>query len=67
VAVLDPTLVVLGGGVSEAGDVLLAPTRESMLRELTGRGHHPGPELRMAALGNDAGLIGAADLARHPD
>jgi glucokinase len=67
VAVLDPTLVVLGGGVSEAGDVLLAPTREAMLRELTGRGHHPGPELRMAALGNDAGLIGAADLARHPE
>jgi glucokinase len=64
VAVLDPTLVILGGGVSEAGEVLLAPTRQSLARELTGRGHHPGPNLRLAALGNDAGLIGAADLAR---
>ncbi|MDX6323831.1 MAG: glucokinase [Nocardioidaceae bacterium] len=65
VAVLDPTLVILGGGVGDAGDVLLTPTRQSMERELTGRGHHPGPNLRLAALGNDAGLIGAADLARH--
>jgi glucokinase len=67
VAVLDPTLVLLGGGVSEAGDVLLNPARQSLDRELTGRGHHPGPNLRLAALGNDAGLIGAADLARHRD
>jgi glucokinase len=65
VAVLDPALVILGGGVSEAGDVLLDPTYQSMQRELTGTGHHPGPNLRLAALGNDAGLIGAADLARR--
>ena len=65
VAVLDPALVIVGGGVSEAGDVLLDPTRHALARELTGRGHHPGPNLRLAALGNDAGLIGAADLARQ--
>jgi glucokinase len=65
VAILDPTVVVLGGGVSEAGEFLLEPTRPALERELSGRGHRPVPELRLAALGNDAGLIGAADLARR--
>jgi glucokinase len=65
VAVLDPDLVLLGGGVSHAGELLLAPTREVLSREITARGHRPEPELRLAALGNDAGLIGAADLARR--
>ena len=65
VAVLDPTIVVLGGGVSEAGELLLAPARRSLERQLSGRGHRPAPELRLAALGNDAGLIGAADLGRR--
>jgi len=65
VAVLDPTLVVLGGGVSEAGAVLLQPTREALATEITGHGKRPGPDLALAELGNDAGLIGAADLARN--
>lgn len=65
VAVLDPTVVVLGGGVSEAGELLLGPTRPSLERQLSGRGRRPAPELRLAALGNDAGLIGAADLGRR--
>ncbi len=64
-SILDPTIVVLGGGVSDAGDLLLAPARTALERELSGRGHRPPPELRLAALGNDAGLIGAADLARR--
>ena len=64
VAVLDPTLIILGGGVSEAGDVLLTPTRRALEREITGAGNRPYPELRIAHMGNDAGLIGAADLAR---
>jgi glucokinase len=66
VAVLDPSLVLLGGGVSDAGDVLLKPTRTAVEREVTGGSHRPLPELELAALGNDAGLIGAADLARRP-
>jgi glucokinase len=65
VAVLDPTLVVLGGGVSAAGEFLLAPTRPAVERQLSGRGHREPPELRIAVLGNDAGMIGAADLARR--
>lgn len=65
-AVLDPTVVVIGGGVSEAGELLLKPIRESFAGLLTGRGHRPMAEIRQASLGNKAGLLGAADLARIP-
>ncbi|MBF4769024.1 ROK family glucokinase [Nocardioides agariphilus] len=65
VAVLDPAVVVVGGGVSAAGDLLLEPIRAAFARELTGRGHRPLAEVRPARLGNRAGLIGAADLARY--
>jgi len=64
-AVLDPAVVVIGGGVSEAGDLLLAPARAAFGSQLTGRGHRPVLEIRKARLGNRAGLIGAADLARR--
>ena len=63
-AVLDPAVVVIGGGVSAAGDLLLDPIRAAFAQQLTGRGHRPLAEIRPAALGNRAGLIGAADLAR---
>jgi glucokinase len=65
-AVLDPTVVVIGGGVGDAGDLLLRPIRASFGRLLTGRGHRPTAEIRQAALGNRAGTLGAADLARIP-
>ncbi|MBS43201.1 MAG: glucokinase [Nocardioides sp.] len=64
-AVLDPSVTVVGGGVSEAGDLLLEPAREAFARELTGRGHRPAMEIRRATLGNDAGVVGAGDLARR--
>ncbi|WP_225868998.1 MULTISPECIES: ROK family glucokinase [unclassified Nocardioides] len=64
VAVLDPAVIVIGGGVSEAGELLVAPLRASFEHELTGRGYRPTPEIRLAELGNRAGVIGAADLAR---
>lgn len=64
-AVLDPAVVVIGGGVSEAGDLLLEPTRAAFAAQLTGRGHRPMLEIRRARLGNRAGVIGAADLARR--
>jgi glucokinase len=64
-AVLDPAAVVVGGGVSEAGDLLLEPARQSFGRQLTARGHRPVLEIRPATLGNEAGIIGAADLARR--
>ena len=64
-AVLDPAVVVIGGGVSAADDLLLDPVRAAFVAQLTGRGHRPMLEIRRARLGNRAGLIGAADLARH--
>ena len=64
-AVLDPNVVVIGGGVSEAGDLLLDPVRDSFERHVTGRGHRPMLEIRQAVLGNAGGMIGVADLARH--
>ncbi|HVU73526.1 MAG TPA: ROK family glucokinase [Mycobacteriales bacterium] len=63
-ALLDPARFVIGGGVGEAGELLLAPARERFRAALTGRGHRPWAEIVPAALGTDAGLVGAADLAR---
>ncbi|WP_300676380.1 ROK family glucokinase [Nocardioides sp.] len=65
VDVLDPAVVVIGGGVSEAGSLLFDPAQVAFRAQLSGRGHRPEAELRLARLGNRAGLIGAADLARH--
>ncbi len=64
-AALDPDLFVIGGGLSEAGRLLLVPTQAAFDRTLTGRGFRPPAELALARYLNDAGLIGAADLARH--
>lgn len=63
-AVFDPAAFVIGGGVSAAGDLLLRPAVEALRKNTTGAGHRPEPEVRVATLGNDAGVIGAADLAR---
>jgi glucokinase len=65
-AILDPGCFVIGGGVSEAGEMLLGPARMTFERNLTGRTHRQFAEIRLAELGPDAGLIGAADLARLP-
>ena len=63
-AVLDPEVFVFGGGVAAAGELLLEPIRESYLAHLPARGFHPEPDFVTAELVNDAGLVGAADLAR---
>jgi glucokinase len=64
-AVLDPSIFVIGGGVSQAGELLLRPAREEFAHTLTGRGFRPQAEVVLAALGPDAGLVGSADLARR--
>ncbi|MDN5564029.1 glucokinase [Luteococcus japonicus] len=64
-AALDPDLFVIGGGVSAAGDLLLTPAQQAFDRTLTGRGFRPPAQLVLAEFRNDAGLVGAADLARH--
>jgi glucokinase len=63
-AVLDPSRFVVGGGVADAGELLLRPARETFGNSLSGRGYRPAPDIVAAQLGSDAGLIGAADLAR---
>ena len=64
-AILDPGVLVIGGGVSSAGELVLAPTLQSFRKHLTGRGHRPIADIRMAELGPEAGIVGAADLARR--
>src|SRR5215469_3375335 len=64
-AILDPGCFVLGGGVSEAGDLLLGQTRAAFDDGLTGRQFRPHAAVVLAELGPEAGLIGAADLARQ--
>jgi glucokinase len=63
-AILDPGCFVVGGGVSEAGSLLLGPARAAYECGLTGRAYREFADIRLAQLGPDAGLIGAADLAR---
>jgi glucokinase len=60
--IFDPDVIVIGGGVSAAGDVLLDPARE----ELRTRALPPmnKTEVKVAELGPDAGMIGAAAMAR---
>ena len=64
VDVLDPELIVLGGGVSRESDLFLDRARQHMQDNIVGAGYRDVAELKVAALGSQAGMIGAADLAR---
>ncbi len=64
-AVLDPDVIVIGGGVSESTWLDLDAITSAFQGAQTGFGHRPPPRIARAALGNDAGLIGVADLARR--
>jgi glucokinase len=66
-SLLDPAVFVVGGGVSEAGDLLIEPAKAAFQARLSGSAYRPIAEIRVAELGNDAGLVGAADLARRTD
>lgn len=63
VAALDPQLVVIGGGVSAAGDRLLEPARAALRRSLVGGAHRRVPDLVAGSLGPESGMVGAALLA----
>jgi len=64
VSAFDPDLVVVGGGVSADGDLLMEPARAALLDSLQGTDRRRVPPLVSAALGREAGAIGAALLAR---
>ena len=55
----------IGGGVSDAGDLLIDPAKAAFAGALTGGHYRQHAEIRLAQLGADAGVIGAADLARR--
>ncbi|HEY8338823.1 MAG TPA: ROK family protein [Egibacteraceae bacterium] len=59
----DPEVIVVGGGAIEAGDLLLEPAREAFVQRVIGRRYRTLPPIRRAALGDDAGIVGAALLA----
>ncbi len=62
--VLDPELILLGGGVSRDAALYLDTTRTQLESRMVGSGHRPVPDVGTAELGADAGMIGVADLAR---
>lgn len=63
--VYDPEVVVLGGGVSDSAALFLDDARAHYAAVLTGAGHRPLARLDTAQLGDEAGLVGAATLARE--
>jgi glucokinase len=64
-AILDPGVFVIGGGVSAAGDLLREPAMHAYRKHLTARGHRPTADVRIAEMGQEAGIVGASDLARR--
>lgn len=62
-ATLDPEIFVIGGGVAQLGETLLAPVRAAYRAALPGGENAAPADFAIATLGNDAGLIGVADLA----
>ena len=63
--VLDPELIVIGGGVAGESVLYLEAARRQYGKRIVGAGHRPLARLRTAELGSDAGMIGVADLARQ--
>jgi glucokinase len=63
VNILDPDVVVIGGGAIEAGDLLLEPARAAYVDAVEAPSHRPEVPILAAILGIDAGAVGAADLA----
>lgn len=64
-SLFDPSAFIVGGGVSDEGDLVLDPIRKSFRRWLVGSHWRPHAQVLAARLGNKAGLVGAADLARQ--
>ena len=60
---MDPEVIVIGGGVSAAGEFLLKPIREKLAKMVFYKAM-PYASIELATLGNDAGIIGAAMLGR---
>jgi glucokinase len=64
VNILDPEVVVIGGGLIAAGDLLLGPVRRAFTGHVEGGADRVPVDIVAAELGDDAGMLGAAWLAR---
>jgi glucokinase len=64
-SLFDPSAFIVGGGVSDEGELVLDPIRKSFRRWLIGGQWRPHAQVLAAQLGGKAGLVGAADLARQ--
>lgn len=62
--IFNPSIVIFGGGVSLAGDLLLGPVRETVRKSVLSEHYLQDLVLTQAALGDDAGLYGALAFAR---
>ncbi|MEV4282855.1 ROK family glucokinase [Actinoplanes xinjiangensis] len=62
---LDPQIMVIGGGVIDAGPLLMGPLERTYREQLANRDRFPVAEIHAARMGNAAGVVGAADLARR--
>ncbi|WP_438874524.1 ROK family glucokinase [Symbioplanes lichenis] len=61
----DPQVLVVGGGVIDAGELLMGPTQATYQEQLANRSRFPVAPIVAAETGNTAGVLGAADLARR--
>lgn len=62
--IFQPEVLSIGGGISKEGEELLAPLREIVEREQYSRHSDKKTVIKIAELGNDAGIIGAASLGK---
>jgi glucokinase len=63
-AVFDPSIVIFGGGVSQVGDLVFIPFKESLRKHVFHPHYLDDLIITNAALGDDAGLLGALALAQ---
>lgn len=61
--IFNPTIVIIGGGVSNAGPYLFDPLRTAMYERVLNHHYTDGLQIVRAALGDDVGLMGALALA----
>jgi glucokinase len=64
-SILDPAVFVIGGGLSQTGELIRRPAEHAYRQALGGGEHRVYADVVTATVGRHVGLIGAADLARH--
>jgi glucokinase len=63
VNIFRPSCIIIGGGISNAGDSFFKPIQKYILQNSYGKERSPRVEVRSATLKNDAGLLGGVALA----